>query len=58
MIDTASRQTLATTAVGEHPFGLALDSARWRLYTANVLSNDVTALDAETLTVLGSVKNR
>ena len=41
--------------VGTHPFGLALDRSGRRLYSADVISNTVTVLDADSLQVIATV---
>ncbi len=42
--------------VGERPFGVTIDADGKRAYTANVASNDVSVIDLESRTVVGTVK--
>ncbi len=42
--------------VGERPFGVTIDAEGKRAYTANVASNDVSVIDIESRTVVGTVK--
>jgi YVTN family beta-propeller protein len=46
---------LAGIRVGDGPRGMAVDAARGRVYVANYVSGSLSAIDAESLTVIDSV---
>ena len=47
---------IRTVPVGERPFGVTIDAAGRRAYTANVKSNDVSVIDIELGKTLAAVK--
>lgn len=54
--DAASLARTATIPVGKHPFGVTIDAAGARAYTANVESDDATVIDIAARKVLGALK--
>jgi YVTN family beta-propeller protein len=53
IIDAASFTRVATLPVGTHPFGVTIDAAGARAYTANVESDDVSVIDIAARKVVG-----
>ena len=41
----ATNERTATVSVGKRPFGITIDAAGMRAYTANVASDDVSVID-------------
>ena len=56
IIDIEARKVTATVPVGERPFGITIDAAGKRAYTANVASDDVSVIDLAERKVIGTVK--
>ncbi|CAN5920748.1 hypothetical protein BH11PSE8_BH11PSE8_40970 [soil metagenome] len=59
LVDVAARQVRLRTKVGTHPFALLFDAPRQRLYALNVMSDDVSVLDArdpDKLTLVATLK--
>ncbi len=54
-VPTIELGVLAVVAVGQQPHGVTIDSINRRVYVANHRSNNVTVLDADSLTVLESI---
>lgn len=55
-IDIASRSVRARVSVGTHPFALLIDEPRQRLYALNVLSDDVSVVDLNSMKLVSTVK--
>ncbi len=56
LVDTATRQRVAVIPVGTRPFGVTIDAAGKRAYSANVGSNDVSVVDIAAHREIGRVK--
>jgi len=55
VIDTATNTVVATVAVGNSPFGVAVSSDGSRAYVANAFSSDVSVIDTSTNTVVATI---
>ena len=55
VIDTATNTVVATVAVGNQPFGVAVNSAGTRAYVTNQSSNNVSVIDTAGNTVVATV---
>ncbi len=58
MIDTASNEVVAIVRerMGRRPWGIAISPDGTRVYTANGLSDSVTVIDTEALSVIDNIK--
>lgn len=59
IVDVTAQKVRVRAKVGNHPFALLFDAPRQRLYALNVMSDDVSVLDAsdsEKLTVIATLK--
>jgi YVTN family beta-propeller protein len=55
VIDTASNAVTATVAVGNEPFGVAVNPAGTRAYVTNISGNNVSVIDTATNAVTATV---
>ena len=55
VIDTATNTVVATIAVGDGPYAVAVDPAGTRAYVANLFSNNVSVIDTATNTVVATI---
>ena len=55
MLDLVEQHEIARIAVGEYPEGIDMQVEARRVYVANWMSNDVTVINADTLTVESSI---
>ncbi len=55
VIDTEIRAVVVTVAVGNEPFGVAVNAAGTRAYVGNRASNSVSVIDGATQTVVSTV---
>ena len=55
IIDVASNARTGNVPVGKRPFGITIDAAGKRAYTANVASDDVSIIDIASGKLIGTV---
>lgn len=55
-VDAGTLTRAAAIPVGKHPFGVTIDAAGARAYTANVESDDVSVIDVAGRKVVGTLK--
>jgi YVTN family beta-propeller protein len=55
-VDARDRRETKVIPVGQHPFGITLDAAAGRAYTANVTGDDVSVLDLAAGREIGRVQ--
>jgi YVTN family beta-propeller protein len=55
-IDTAKNEVVGSVKVGTRPWGVGVSPDGKRLYTANGPSGDVSVVDADTMTVVATIR--
>ena len=58
VIDAGTFARVATIPVGQHPFGVTIDAAGARAYSANVELDDVSVIDLAARKVVGDAEDR